>query len=155
MLGDLVGNFFLKCRSKLLVKINKTAVRYTEKVVSFMNRQQRILWNHSCSWGPILVDCQNFASSWECYFVGNCFIALKCRTIHYFVKRSWGRKFIGKVIHKIHDHWSPTNNVDSTVHLHVYTYLKKTSYTTFSKYLAIKKNLIINSKYFVIKKSLD
>ena len=49
-----------------------------------------LLWNPSCSWGPKLADCQRFANSWGRYFTGNWLIALKCRTIHYFVKSSRG-----------------------------------------------------------------
>ena len=41
-------------------------------------------------------DCQNFAGSWGRNFLGNWFEALQCRTIHYFVKHSWGRKFVDK-----------------------------------------------------------
>ena len=29
-------------------------------------------------------------------FVGNWFVALQCKTIHYFIKHSLGRKFVGK-----------------------------------------------------------
>ena len=32
------------------------------------------------------MDYQNISSFLECYFVGNWFIALQCRMIHYFVK---------------------------------------------------------------------
>ena len=35
----------------------------------------------------MFVDCQNFAGSWECYFVGKWFAALQCNLSHYFVKR--------------------------------------------------------------------
>ena len=43
-----------------------------------------------------LGDYQNFAGSWESNFMGNWFAALQCKTIHYFVKRSWGHKFVGR-----------------------------------------------------------
>ena len=69
--------------------------------------------NHSYLWGPLLmfIDCQKFAGLWGHYFVGNWFVALKCKTIHYFVKRSSGCKFIGKSIQQ-----NPrTNNDNSTV----------------------------------------
>ena len=42
------------------------------------------------------MDCQNFAVSWGRNFVGNWFEALQSKTIHYSVKCSWGRKFMGK-----------------------------------------------------------
>ena len=29
-----------------------------------------LLWNHTYSWGPIFMDCQNFVCSWERYFMG-------------------------------------------------------------------------------------
>ena len=46
----------------------------------------------------MFVDCQNFAASWECYFVVNWFDAtdLECNLIHYFVKCSWGREIVDK-----------------------------------------------------------
>ena len=45
----------------------------------------------------MFVHCQNFTNSWGCYFVGNWFVALQCKKkIHYCVKHSWGRKFVGK-----------------------------------------------------------
>lgn len=34
--------------------------------------------------------------SWVRYFMGNSFLALQNRTIHHFVKRSKGRKFVSK-----------------------------------------------------------
>ena len=52
-----------------------------------------LLWNHSYSWGPMFVDCQNFAASWGRNF--DWFVALQYRSIHFFVKRRWGRKFVG------------------------------------------------------------
>ena len=55
-----------------------------------------LLWNQTYSLGPMFMDCQNFACSWECNFVGNWFEASQCKAIHFFIKRSWGRKFVGK-----------------------------------------------------------
>ena len=54
-----------------------------------------LLMNHSYSWGPIymFVDCQHFAGSCR-QFIISCvtrFVALQCKIIHFFVKRSWGR----------------------------------------------------------------
>ena len=34
---------------------------------------------------PMFVDCQNFAGSWGRNFVGNWFVALQCKGIHYFL----------------------------------------------------------------------
>ena len=42
---------------------------------------------------PMFMDCQNFASLWGHYFMGNWFMALKCRTMHHFIKCSWRVKF--------------------------------------------------------------
>ena len=50
--------------------------------------KQRILWNHSYLLGPMFVDCQNFAGLRGQNFVGNWFVALQCKTIHFFIKRS-------------------------------------------------------------------
>ena len=41
-------------------------------------------------------DCQNSDGSWGRYFVGNWSVALRLKTIHYFVKYLWGRKFMSK-----------------------------------------------------------
>ena len=43
------------------------------------------------------MDCHNFAGSWVhvSNFVGNWFVAFQSKTIHYFVKLSWGHKFVG------------------------------------------------------------
>ena len=74
------------------------------------------LWNRSFSWGPMSMDCQNFAGLWGSNFKGNWFVALQCSTIHYFVKNSWGRKFMGKNNPRT---LIPTNNDDYTVHLYI------------------------------------
>ena len=37
--------------------------------------------------GPMFLDCQNFAGSCGCYFVGNWLVSLQCLAIHYFNKR--------------------------------------------------------------------
>ena len=70
---------------------------------------QNLLWNHSYSGEPILVDCQNFTGSWGCNFVGNWFVALLCKTIHYLVKCSWGHN-------ETHEHQTSINNDDSIVY---------------------------------------
>ena len=44
----------------------------------------------------MFVDCQNFTGSRGHSFVGDWFVALQRKTIHYFVKHSLGRKFVGK-----------------------------------------------------------
>ena len=45
--------------------------------------------------GPMFVNCQNFAGLWRRNFI--CwFVALQCKTIHYFVKCSCGHKFVSK-----------------------------------------------------------
>ena len=77
-----------------------------------------LLWNPSCSWGPKFADCQRFANSWGRYFTGNWLIALKCRTIHYFVKSLRG---VNSWLRVIHEHWAPTNNDDSTVYARIQT----------------------------------
>lgn len=56
----------------------------------------RLLWNNSYSWGSMFVECQNFAGLWRCYVVGYWFVVLQYRTIHNFIKRSSGRKFLIK-----------------------------------------------------------
>lgn len=53
---------------------------------------KQFLWNYSWSLG--FDDCQNFAGSWERDFVVNWVDALLY--MHYFVKRSWRRKYLGK-----------------------------------------------------------
>ena len=42
------------------------------------------------------MDCQNLFVLWGRNFIGNWFVALQCKTIHYFVKGSWGCDFMGK-----------------------------------------------------------
>ena len=53
-----------------------------------------------------MVACQNFAGSWGRNFVGSWFVTFKCKTIHDFVKHSWGQTFFGTelVTHGIHEH---------------------------------------------------
>ena len=46
---------------------------------------EHILLNHSYSLEPMLVYCQNSAGSWGRNFVGNWFVTLYCKIIHYFV----------------------------------------------------------------------
>ena len=55
-----------------------------------------------------------------CDPVGNWFVALQCKTIHFFVKLLWGRKFIG--IRVINQDWTPTNNDESTVKIKIKAY---------------------------------
>ena len=43
----------------------------------------------------MFVDYQNFAGSMELNFMGYWFVVLQYRTIHFFIKRSLGRKFVG------------------------------------------------------------
>ena len=38
--------------------------------------EKPILWNHTYLCGPMFMDCQNYAGSWERNFVGNWFEAL-------------------------------------------------------------------------------
>ena len=71
----------------------------------------------SYSWWPMFVDCQEFGGSCGHTFVGNCFffcITMQGNSMILLIVRvdvnSWVR-----VSHKIHKHWSPTNNEDSTV----------------------------------------
>ena len=123
MLCDPVGNFFLKCRSKLLVKINKTAVRYTEKVVSSMNRQK----TGYCE--IILVRGGQFWLIVKILLVHEHVILWVTALLHYNASQfitllnvPGDVNSLVRVTHKIHEHCSPTNNVDSTVHLHKYTY---------------------------------
>ena len=48
-----------------------------------------ILWNQSCSWGPMLVDCQKFAlDRARRYFVGN------EMQVNSLLCLMWGRKFV-------------------------------------------------------------
>ena len=54
-----------------------------------------ILWNHSHSWDHILFIVKICSESWERYFVVDWFVPLQSKIIHYFVKRSYKRKFIG------------------------------------------------------------
>ena len=63
--------------------------------------------SHSYSLGPMFVDCQNFASLWGSYFVGNWFIALQCKAIHNLLSFCSGHEFVCKVTHEIHKHKPP------------------------------------------------
>lgn len=47
-------------------------------------------------WGPLFMVCQYIACLWGLDFMGNWFVAFQYKTIHYFVKRSWGLEFVGK-----------------------------------------------------------
>ena len=51
---------------------------------------------YTYSWGPMFVDCQKFAGSLGCCFVGIWFVALQYKTIIYFIKHLWGRNLMGK-----------------------------------------------------------
>lgn len=62
------------------------------------------LWNLFYSWGR---QCFWVAGSWECDFVDNWFVVLQYRAIQYFIKRSWGCTFVGRVNLQIHKHRSP------------------------------------------------
>ena len=53
-----------------------------------------ILWNHSYSWGPMFVECQNFAGSYGFNLVGNWFVASQCKTIFITLL-----KYVGRYIH--------------------------------------------------------
>ena len=44
----------------------------------------------------MFADCQNFAALWGRNLEDNWFVALQYRSIHFFVKRRWGRKFVGR-----------------------------------------------------------
>ena len=46
---------------------------------------------------------QNFVGSLECNFVGNCFVASQCRTIHYLLNVGGEVNSWIKVNHKIHE----------------------------------------------------
>ena len=56
----------------------------------------RLLWNHSCSWGPIFMICQNYTGSLGSISMGNWFVSLKCNTTTYIANSLWGCKFRGK-----------------------------------------------------------
>ena len=45
----------------------------------------------------MFMDYQNFAESFRWKFVDNRFVALKCKTIQFFVISLWEHKFVGKV----------------------------------------------------------
>ena len=83
-----------------------------------------ILWNHFYLWEPMFVDSQNYDGSCGFNFMGNWFVVFQCKAIHYFVKRSWGRIFVGKVYSRNPRTLNPTNNDDSTVHQNVELYRK-------------------------------
>ena len=72
----------------------------------------------------MFVDCQNYDGSCGFNFMGNWFVVFQCKAIHYFVKRSWGRIFVGKVYSRNPRTLNPTNNDDSTVHQNVELYRK-------------------------------
>ena len=88
--------------------------------------QCSILWNHSYSWGPVFMDCQNFAGLWGRNFMGNRFVASQYKTIRYFVwgnVNSWLR-----VTQEIHKHLSHMNNEEFTVSV-LYLQARATSVT--------------------------
>ena len=70
-----------------------------------------LLWNHPYSWGPMFVDCQNFAGSLGRYW----FVPLQCKTIHYIVKLRGNVNPCVRVTPEIYEHRSPTHNDDATV----------------------------------------
>ena len=70
----------------------------------------------------MFVDSQNFASLQGHNFVDNWFVALQCKTVHYLVKCSWDINSWVRETPEIHEHQTPTNNDDSTVHIkHIFT----------------------------------
>ena len=63
----------------------------------------------------MFVDCKNLGGLWGRDFVCNWFVALQRKTIHYFVKRSLGRIFVGKGKPRNPRTLTPKNNDDSTI----------------------------------------
>ena len=59
------------------------------KQLSFNKKKRRIILFRGD-------QCQNVACSWEPNIAGYWFVTLQCKTIHYFIKRSCGCKFVGK-----------------------------------------------------------
>ena len=57
-----------------------------------------MLRNHSR--GPMFVDYQDFVCSMGLGFVGNWFVALKCKIIQYHVINSWGRNSWVSITHE-------------------------------------------------------
>ena len=108
---------FMQRNSQLWCRGTTSKDRKQQSVVMFCTCNLRgmfcisvhvLLWNHSYSSWPILVDCQHFADSWGQDFFGllhyntGQFItiqdnSLQYRTIHYFVKCLRGLKFVGRV----------------------------------------------------------
>lgn len=55
--------------------IYKTIKTKRKQLIFAIQLQDNILWNHSYSWVPMFLDCQNFVGSWGHNFVGNWFVA--------------------------------------------------------------------------------
>lgn len=97
-------------------------------------------WNHFYLWGSMFVVSRNFPSSLECNFVVSVIrvilIIIK-QMIVYQVRRDVHSR--ARVTNESHEHWSPSNNDDSTVNEHyrhrltrltrVYNDTKNTYYT--------------------------
>lgn len=66
-----------------------------------------ILWN---SWESMFVGNQHFPILWGRNFVGSQFVIIFIN-----IKRLWWCKVMARAIHESSEHWSPTNNDDSTV----------------------------------------
>lgn len=90
-----------------------------------------------------VVDCLTFSCSWGRDFVGNCLVALQCKSIHYFVNVWRDINSRERITHETHEHWTPTNNEDSTVS---YFTLHRHSYTTFCVLLSFE--FILSVWYF-------
>lgn len=72
-----------------------------------------ILWNYYYLWGPLFVDCQSFGGSLGRYYVGNWYVPLHCKTVHYFIILILRGYVEARVLvtYKVHKHRSHTNNI--------------------------------------------
>ena len=54
-----------------------------------------------------VVDCLTFSCSWGRDFVGNCLVALQCKSIHYYFNVWRDINSRERITHEIHEQWPP------------------------------------------------
>ena len=58
-------------------------------VFHFLNRDRHYTVESFIFVGPMFMDFQNFAGSWERHFVSYWNVALQCKKVYFFVKHAW------------------------------------------------------------------
>ena len=81
-----------------------TGISTSWKIIWSLFTFPQLLWNHSYSWGPMFVVCQDYASSCGFNFLGNWFVALQCKAIVIALLNVCGDV---NLTHEIHEYYTP------------------------------------------------